>query len=197
MKLIERIAATIFGLAFLGLAVAVAAETISRKLLNRSFQGVDELGGYILAVGGSLAFAVALTARAHIRIDVVHDRLPRALRILLNLIATPALAAAAVSAVGMAAVALADTIAFNATAQTPWATPLKYPQAAWMAALGVFALAALIETARLLRHLVRGDLAAIDQGYGPRGTRDELADELADLRARGVAAEDCTGRKKP
>lgn len=188
MKQIERIAASIFGIGFLALALAVAVETISRKVFNKSLQGVDELGGYVLAVGAALAFAVTLGARAHIRIDIVHDHLPRGLRILLNLLSLPALAACSVAVLVMAGYSLQDTIAFNATAQTPWATPLKYPQILWLAALAVFCMVALVETARLLRLALQGRFDEIDRSYGPRGTKDELADELADLKARGVAA---------
>jgi TRAP-type C4-dicarboxylate transport system permease small subunit len=187
MRTLERIAAWTFGLAFLALGLAVAVETVMRKAFNRSLQGVDELGGYVLAVGAALAFAVALIARAHIRIDVLHERLPRWLRIILNLLALPALAASAAAVLAMALHALSDTIAFSATAQTPWATPLKLPQGAWVAALGVFAAVALLETLALLRLLVRGDLAAIDRRHGPRGAKEELADELADVAARNAA----------
>src|SRR5688500_5811423 len=91
MKRLESLAATLFGVAFLALAAAVTVEVIMRKVFNRSLQGVDELGGYILAIAGALSFAVALAARAHIRIDIVHDRLPRLLRITLNLLAAVAI----------------------------------------------------------------------------------------------------------
>jgi len=66
MKKLEGLAASIFGLAFLVLAVAVTIETVMRKVFNQSLQGVDELGGYILALAGALSFSVALVARAHI-----------------------------------------------------------------------------------------------------------------------------------
>ena len=45
MKRLESLAASIFGLAFLVLAIAVTIETIMRKVFNQSLQGVDELGG--------------------------------------------------------------------------------------------------------------------------------------------------------
>ena len=186
MKKLERAAAWIFGLVFLALAAGVAIETISRKVLNKSLQGIDELGGYALAVGASLAFAVALAARAHIRIDVVHDRLPKALRVGLNLLATLLLALCALAVLWMAWLALADTIQFNATAQTPWATQLKYPQGLWVLALALFALCAVIECMRIGALAVRGRVDEIDRSYGPRGTKDELDQELADLKARGV-----------
>lgn len=188
MKRLEKLAAMAFGFAFLALAGAVAVETFLRKVFNRSLQGVDELGGYILAVGAALAFAVALTSQAHIRIDVIHERLPRALRVLMNVLALPALAACALSAVTMAWFALQDSIQFNSTAQTPWATPLYLPQSLWVAALGLFALLAVIGTLRVLGLLVAGKIQEIDRRYGPRGAKEELEEELADLKARSGAA---------
>lgn len=187
MKRLEKAAAMAFGFAFLALAGAVAVETMLRKVFNRSLQGVDELGGYILAVGAALAFAVALTSQAHIRIDVVHERLPRALRVLMNVLALPALAACALSAAAMAWFALQDSIQFNSTAQTPWATPLHIPQSFWVAALALFALVAAIGTLRVLALLATGQVREIDRRYGPRGAKAELEEELADLKARGGA----------
>jgi TRAP-type C4-dicarboxylate transport system permease small subunit len=186
MHLLERISAWVFGLAFLGLAFAVAVETIMRKVFNRSLQGVDELGGYVLAVGAALSFAIALRQRTHIRIDIVHESLPKALRVLLNALALPSLAACAVAIAYMAWFALTETIQFNATAQTPWATPLRYPQAAWLIALCVFVLFALVETGVMLLTLFTGRFSEMDHIYGPRGVKDELDEELADLKARGV-----------
>lgn len=187
MTVIEKIAAAVFGLGFLFLAFAVAVETFARKVFNVSLQGVDELGGYVLAVGAGLSFALALVARTHIRIDVVHDHLPRFLRIALNALSQAALAVCAAAALVMAAYALGDTLSFNATAQTPWATPLKYPQALWVAALAVFLVAAAVEVVRVSRLLLAGRTDDVERRYGPRGAKDELADELADLKARGVA----------
>jgi TRAP-type C4-dicarboxylate transport system permease small subunit len=189
MKLVERLAAILFGIAFLFLAFAVAVETFLRKVFNISLQGVDELGGYILAVGAGLSFAVALTSHAHIRIDIVHDNLPRALRVVLNILAVPALVGCAVAVFAMSWLALSDTILFSATAQTPWATPLKYPQALWLVSLGVFLVVALAQLITVAKLVVRGQFGEVDRRYGPRGAKQELDEELADLKARGVAAE--------
>ncbi len=190
MKSLERIASIVFGSAFLLLALAVAVETVARKAFNVSLQGVDELGGYCLAVGGAMAFAVALSAKAHIRIDLVHDRLPARLRILLNGLSLLALAAAAAFLAWMARLALADSIAFNATAQTPWATPLRIPQSIWVAALALFLLLALLVCLGFLTKLGQGRWAELDRSYSPRGSKDELAEELADIEARGLQTGD-------
>lgn len=189
MKRFETWAAWLFGLIFIGLAFAVAVETTMRKLFNRSLQGVDELGGYTLAVGAALSFAVALGARAHIRIDLVHDRLPRALRIGLNGLALLALAACAAALAWMAWYALDESILFNATAQTPWATPLRIPQSIWLAALAVFGLVCLIEIGRFMTAFAQGRWDRLDRRFGPRGSKEELEEELADLKTRGLIAD--------
>jgi TRAP-type C4-dicarboxylate transport system permease small subunit len=188
MKKLEAFAATIFGLAFLALAGAVATETIMRKVFNRSLQGVDELGGYILALAGATSFAVALAARAHIRIDLLHDRLPLLLRVILNIVAQLAIVVCAIALLRMAWFAYDESSALGATAQTPWATPLKYPQALWVAALLPFLIVSVVEVVRMLALLVRGDTRTIDRAYGPRTAQDELEEELEDIKARGVAS---------
>jgi TRAP-type C4-dicarboxylate transport system permease small subunit len=190
MKHFESIAATAFGLVFLVLAVAVAIETGARKLLNVSLQGVDELGGYCLAIGGALAFAVSLVSRAHIRIDIVHEYLPRILRAGLNLLAALALFVCALVLLYLAWVSLSDSILFGSTAQTPWATPLRHPQSLWVAALAVFALLATLQLARVLALAAGGRLDVLDGEYGPRGSKEELAEEIQDIKQRGAAAID-------
>ena len=189
MKRLETLAASLFGLIFLGLAFAVATETTMRKLFNRSLQGVDELGGYALAVGAALCFAVALISRAHIRIDLLHERVPRCMRIVLNALALLSLAASAATLTWMAWYALDESILFNATAQTPWATPLRIPQSVWLAALVIFLLACLIEIGRFAFGLAQKRWSMLDQAFGPRGSKEELEEELSDLKARGVIAD--------
>lgn len=187
MQRLDRVLAAIFGFSLLALALAVAVETIMRKVFNKSLQGVDELGGYILAVAAALSFAVAVHGRTHIRIDLIHDHLPRQVRVALNVLATIAIAGCALATLYMARLALADTIQFNATAQTPWATPLKIPQSAWVASLALFAAVAVVEAARAISLLLAGRGSEVDRRFGPRGAKDELDEELADLKARTAA----------
>jgi TRAP-type C4-dicarboxylate transport system permease small subunit len=188
MKRLETIGAWLFGAVFVLLSVAVAVEVTLRKVLNVSLQGVDELGGYSLAIGAGLAFALALVGRSHIRIDLVHERLPRPLRLLLNVVAVASLAATAVALPVLAWFALSDSIAMNSTAQTPWATPLRWPQGVWFVVLSVFALVAIGSLLRLLAFAFGGQTDRVDREYGPRGTKEELQEELADIEARGAAA---------
>ena len=192
MKQLEKIAATLFGVVFLLLSFAVAVETTMRKVFNVSLQGVDELGGYCLAVGASLAFTLALLSRAHIRIDLIHDRLPRGPRIALNVLAMLTITATALLLLAMAYYSLRDSIALNSTAQTPWATPIKYPQMVWIACLGLFAAVSCGYGARVLWLAAIGGTGGGDillRDYSPRGAKEELKEELDDAKARGVAVE--------
>lgn len=187
MKRFESIAAGLFGVLFLIQALAVAVETLSRKLFNYSLQGVDELGGYFLACGAALACAVALIGRAHIRIDLLHDRFPRWLQTGMNGLSLLGIALCAGALLRMAWIALDESMLFNATAQTPWATPLWLPQTAWLIAIGIFTVVAVLELLRFLRLLVLRRINDINRVYGPRGSKEELQEELDDLQARGVA----------
>lgn len=183
---VEQLLGTLFGLVFLGLAAVVTVETVMRKLFNVSLQGADELGGYALAVGATLGFSLALLGRAHIRVDVFHDRLPRTLQLALNWLSVVSLAALALLMAWLAWFVIQDTRAYQSVAQTPWATPLVYPQTAWLIGLMVFGAVGLFSALRVSWLLLRGQTDRVLRDYGPRSTRDEVAEELQDLKARGT-----------
>ncbi len=181
---IETTLATVFGAIFLGLAAIVTIETAARKLFNVSLQGADELGGYALAVGSTIAFSLALMGRAHIRVDVFHEKFPTRVQALLNWISIVSLAAFAVFIAWVAFKVLGDTLAYRSTAQTPWATPLIIPQSVWYAGLVVFALVACALALRATHLLMRGDVAALNTDFHPKSAKEELKEELDDLAVR-------------
>ena len=182
----ERWLGTLFGLIFMALSLVVTVETVMRKAFNISLQGADELGGYSLAVGATIAFSLALMGRTHIRVDVFHDRLPAWLQTGLNWLSIVCLAAFAVLMAWLAWYVLQDSKAYMSVSQTPWATPLSYPQGAWFAGLAVFALVALGFALHATRLLLAGRSAELDHAYGPRTTKDEVDEELQDLKTRSA-----------
>ena len=179
-----RVAVGLFGAAMVIFSVIVSVETVGRKFFNISFQGVDELGGYVLAVTSSLAFSLALIDRAHIRIDLFHRLFPTPLRRILDLASIVMIALFAVLLVYAAWLMLQETIEFRSTAPTPWATPLIWPQSLWLAALAVFAVFGLAASARALWLAASGRWRELDREYGPKGTEEEIREELADLERR-------------
>ncbi|KQX88155.1 permease [Variovorax sp. Root473] len=180
----ETVLATAFGAIFLGLAFVVAIETISRKLFNISLQGADELGGYALAVGSTLAFSLSLLGRNHIRVDVFHERFSPRVQALLNWLSIVSLAVFSLFIAWVAFKVIQDTTAYRSTAQTPWATPLIIPQGVWYAGLVIFALVACALAWRATRLLASGDIRTLNNDFHPKSAKEELKEELDDLKAR-------------
>ena len=71
--------------------------------------------------------------------------------------------------VAMAYYSLRDSIVLGSTAQTPWATPIKYPQMVWIACLAVFAATALGYGVRVVWLGLSGRLDELESAYSPRG----------------------------
>lgn len=181
---IENALATVFGTVFLVLSGVVAFETLSRKLFNVSIQGADELGGYALALGSTIAFSLALMGRNHIRVDVFHEMFPRRLQAALNWLSIVALAAFGSFIAWVAWRVIADTLQYRSTAQTPWATPLIIPQGVWYAGLVIFALVAVGYALRATLLLASGRLDTLNHDFHPKSAKEELKEELEDLAAR-------------
>ncbi|MGF1658264.1 MAG: TRAP transporter small permease subunit [Rubrimonas sp.] len=180
-RLLEAFAANasrLFGVALVALSLFIALETVLRKVASFSFEGADELGGYVLAVGSCLAFVVALVDRAHIRIDVLHARLPARFRALADWLAMLSMSALGAFLVWVSRDTIADTLAYGSTAPTPWATPLIWPQALWFGALCLFALTAVLLGVRATWLYWSGRRAGLTSEFHPRGAMEELAEEL-------------------
>ncbi|HEX6136951.1 MAG TPA: TRAP transporter small permease [Casimicrobiaceae bacterium] len=186
MKRLESVLANIFGIIFVALSLIVTVETIARKVFDFSIQGADELGGYSLAVGGVIAFTLALTGRNHIRVDVFHELMGTRTKAALNWLSIVLLAFFAITLVAVCAKVLQETIAFGSTAQTPWATPLVYPQSVWYALLVMFMVAAVILAARATYLLVRRRIDELNVEFHPKSAREELKEELEDLAQRSA-----------
>lgn len=181
---IETVLAWVFGSIFVTLAAVVTVETLARKLFNVSLQGADELGGYALAVGSTIAFSLALMGRNHIRVDVFHEMFPRRLQAFLNWFAITSMAAFGVFVAWVATKVIADTLAYGSTAQTPWATPLIWPQSVWYAGLVIFALVATGYALRATLLFARGRIDALNTDFHPKSAKEELREELEDLAHR-------------
>jgi len=181
---IESTLANIFGAIFLVLSVVVVIETVSRKVFNISLQGADELGGYALAVGSTIAFSLALMGRNHIRVDVFHEMFPRGVQAALNWLSIVSLAVLGIFIAWVAFKVIGDTRQYGSTAQTPWATPLIWPQGVWFAGLVTFALVALGYAVRATTLLFTGRVDTLNHDFHPKSAKEELKEELEDLAQR-------------
>lgn len=184
MARIGHIAGIVFGVIMIALSLLVTVETIVRKLFSVSLGGVDELSGYAIAIGAPLAFAIASIEQSHIRINLLHMKLPLPAQAVLNALAAIAVGALAVFFLTFTIGTVEDTLAYSSIAQTPWATPLIYPQSIWLAASAFFALVAVIIAGRALWLLLSGDTDRLARGFGPERIEDELEAELEDMTRR-------------
>lgn len=184
MRRLSDILGITFGWLTMALGAVVTAEIVARKLFNWSMQGADELGGYILAVSACLSFCVALIGRNHMRIDVVHYRLPQRGQAILNWISVTSIALFAFVLAWASFGVIRDTFAYNSSAPTPWATPLKYPQAIWYAGIVAFAIVAGLMASRATYLLATGRIPELVSEFEPKAAKEELKEELEDAKRR-------------
>jgi len=186
---LESLLSILFGGIFSVLVIVVTIETIARKLFNISLQGADELGGYALAIGSTLAFSLAVFGRNHIRVDVLHEKFPTWLQGWMNWLAATSMAVFAIFLCFVTVNVLTDTISYSSTAQTPWATPLIYPQSIWYAGLVIFACVTSIWAIRATYLLARGRIETLNEEFEPKSAKEEIKEELDDLAQRSNISE--------
>jgi TRAP-type mannitol/chloroaromatic compound transport system permease small subunit len=184
MQHYARAVSLVFGVMMLVLSAGVTLETLLRKLFSISLGGIDELSGYAIAIGAPLAFAVALLERSHIRINLFYMRLRARPKAVLDALSMLALGALAIFLLIFTVQTVIDTQAYKSIAQTPWATPLMYPQVLWLVAMLLFTLPAVWLMLKVLRMMARGDWAGLTRQFGPGTVEDELKAELEDLERR-------------
>lgn len=177
-----RLMALLCGWALLAFTLATCLEIVLRKL-GYSLQGIDEIGGYLMAVLSCAGFGYTLAHNAHTRIDLVLAALPRALQAALNVLAMVTLAALAVFMLWRAGAELLDSIELKSVSTSPLQVPLWIPQSLWIAGLGLFAIVAAAYAVHALWLLVR-NLGEVNRCYAPPSVQHELAAELASLKQR-------------
>ncbi len=181
------------GYVLLGLSFLIVFEVIARKLFDFSLQGVDEIGGYVVAITGTFGFAYALIERTHTRIDIVLDHVPSWLRNLLNILAYGLVTAASVFMLRYAYEALNESILFGSLSPTPLQTTMWIPQSLWVAGLVLFCITALAILVHLLILQFRDSELAF-RLYGPPTVQQEVDREMASAQAQRSAVADCETR---
>lgn len=184
MNRFARVASLIFGVLMLALSVLVTLEAILRKAMQFSFGGVDELSGYAIAICAPLAFAVALIDQAHIRINLLYVKLSLRTQAILDGVSALSLLLLALFLGYFTVTTVQETQNYASLAQTPWATPLIYPQSLWALAMAFFAVVAVLLGLRALRLMLSKRWDVLHKNFGPDSVEDELKSELADLQRR-------------
>lgn len=181
IRILDRIAvilALVAGGAVAVLAVLIVIDITARSLFRFSLQGTDELGGYTLALTGSLGLAYTLIRRGHPRIDIGFRFFPPRMRQFLHVAALATLTGLALFMSQHAIDEFRGTIAFGSVTNTPLQTPLWVPQVFWVAGTCFFALAALMMTVHGALLLGRGKGRDVETRYGPLTVDEELDEYL-------------------
>ncbi|MEP3279460.1 MAG: TRAP transporter small permease [Stappiaceae bacterium] len=172
-KLIDRLRrindglAVVAGLALLACVAFTIIEIIMRQL-GASLGGTDEISGYVMAIATSWGICYALTALAHVRIDLLRTRLVPAGRAVLDLIAMLSLTATALVIAYRTWPVLSKSLQTGARSNTPLETPLWLPQTLWWIGWVWFAVSALLLSAAVLMYLLQGQNKKIDAIAGVR-----------------------------
>lgn len=179
-SLLDRLAillAFLAGSAVFVLAGLITFDIVARRFFGMSVQGTDELGGYALAMVGSLGMAHVLAKREFTRIDLFFRYMPLFLQRILHVLAYVSLAAVVVFFSYHAWLTLSDTLLFQSRANTPLQTPLWIPQSLWTFGMGFFALNAVLHALRAILLLFL-DPARVEADYGGTRVEDEVQEYL-------------------
>lgn len=176
LKRVNRMVGLGCGLVLVGTGILVLVEIVMRRVAFGLLGGTDEICGYVMAGLASWAAACALIERAHIRIDLMHRRLPVVGRTLLDMAGLAVLSTVAVMVVFYGWRVLAKSLASGSTANTPLETPLWIPQSVWLAGWLWFAFASLALLALTLWAALRRDWTTAAEIAGPEA--DEILAEL-------------------
>jgi TRAP-type C4-dicarboxylate transport system permease small subunit len=182
---LARLMGACAGWLFIGCACFITFDVIARRFFGFSTQSSIELSGYMLAIGITWGLASALEGRAHVRIDVLIQRVPAGIRRYLHWIALAMLAVFAGFLVYGAWQTFAESWEFKATDNSLIKTPLIIPQGLWLIGLAVFSLMAVLRVLEVALLLPGGSIAEIEHLTGPKSYVEE-ADET--LHALGVDA---------
>lgn len=189
LRVLDRVTAVLAllaGLAVVVLAFLILADIVGRSLFRFSLQGSDELGGYTLALVGSLGLSYTLLRRSHPRIDLAFRFFPAGLRRVLHVLAYAAISGFAVFMTMHAIGEFSETLRFGTITNTPLQTPLWVPQSLWVTGTAIFAVTALICTAHGV-WLLRADPQGIDRWYGPISIDEEVHEYIGETPPTQVA----------
>lgn len=185
-----RFAAILCGWGLLGLSVLTCVEIVGRKLFGFTLNGIDEVGGYALAISTAFGFALALVRRAHTRVDLLLVNLPPRAQAALNAVAAVVLAAFAVFMAERGFAVLSESLEFRSVSNSPLQVPMWLPQGLWFAGLVLFAVVAAALAVDAVRRLTRGETRTMNALYGPptvlEEIEEELGTELPDLNRRAA-----------
>ncbi len=190
-RMLER-ATTLMGYAagwgFILCAVFISFDVLARRFLAFSSQATTEITSYMLAFGLTWGLAHTLSMRAHVRIDLLINRLPARLRYWMHLASLIALAVFAGFLAKAGYDLVAESLLFKATDTSILRVPLALPQGLWAFGLAVFAGLILVMVIENLLLVLSGRGAEAEINLTPRSYTEEVAEALEAVGVEGGKA---------
>ena len=155
LKKLSKYVCILAGWILIFISLMICSEVVLRKVFSQSLQGIDEYGGYALALSAALGMAYAYYESTHIRIDVLIRLLPKPFRVCSGLLALCTLLGVAVF---FAYITLSHTIEswqLGSFSNTPLRTPLYLPQGIWTAGFFLFVVALIVRFLLLIEMAIR------------------------------------------
>ena len=192
LEWISRRAVWIGGAALLAAAVMVTLDVLSRKFLNVTMSGADEISGYVFAAGTTWAYSYCLLHRANIRIDALYNFMPRWLCAILDTVAVVLLLIYNGVLAYRAWGAFSQSWERDSVSITTLATPQWIPQLLWASGLIFFELVLVFVLLYTLVGLLRGDLDLVKRIAGVPSVAEEIEAETHGMNLRTLQ----TGARK-
>jgi TRAP-type C4-dicarboxylate transport system permease small subunit len=159
-------------------ALFITFDVVARSLFGFSSQATVEMTGYMLAAGIAWALAHTLAARAHIRVDVLVNRLAPRRRAALHIVSLVLLLGLG-AFIAWAALELVDESAlFQAHDNSAWRVAMVVPQGIWAFGICAFVVMAALLLAEATLAALTGRPEAVDALLGARTIEDETAEAL-------------------
>jgi len=176
--------ARLCGFALLAAVAVITTEVLARKFVGISVVGVDELGGYVLAVTVTWGCSLAIIRRAHVRIDILQSRLPNKLQAVLDSLALVSMFLFAVFLAWFATGLLQDSWQTGAVSNSQMRIPRWIPHGLWAIGFWVFGAVTLLLIVEHARAVLRQNWVLAHEIAGVRGAEEEAGDETRDAQER-------------
>jgi TRAP-type C4-dicarboxylate transport system permease small subunit len=180
-RLVDRIAIImghIAGWGFIAISCLITFDVFARRFLGFSSQATTELSGYALAFGIAWGLAHALALRAHVRIDLLINRLPARVRYWLHLMALLFLGVF-IGFMAKGAYDLVDeSLLFRATDISVLRTPLAIPQGLWAAGIAMMFVLIVVMFVENLLLVIAGRGEEAERNLSTRTYDEEAAEAL-------------------
>lgn len=175
---LSTLMAYIAGWNYVACALFITFDIVARRFFGFSSQATVEITGYMLAAGIAWALAHTLARRAHIRVDVLVNRMPFGVRAWLHLFSLALLGGMMVLVAWSAWELVDESALFDAHDNSALRIPMVIPQGIWAVGITAFVAMTAVLLLESALNLLAGRPADVDRLLGSRTLEDETAEAL-------------------